>query len=182
MSNAVSHSQLKAALWAQPGARVHAVIDGMVMPGMAPLLASADVAGWDCLQRGALLPEQAEHAAYLVELRAASPFTELLLGEAVTTFPGWGLLLVSRHALLPVREHCRALGTVIAPDGERRAWRWFDPEVLSAILPALQPSQLDLVFELEQSFVLPSATEWTWHSMREGVLETDLRPLLKQAA
>ena len=181
MSDAVSQAQLKATLWAQPGAHVHAVIDGMVMPGLAQRLAQADVAGWDCLQRGALSTEQAEQAAYLVELRADSAYTDLLLGEAVGTYPGWGLLLVSRHALLPVREHCRALSTVTVPDGERRPWRWYDPQVLGAILPALQPSQLDLLFELEQSFVMVSKTDWTWHSLRNGLLNTDRRALLPPA-
>ncbi len=52
--------------------------------------------------------------------------------------------------LLPVREHCRTIGEVILPDGDRRPWRWYDPEVLRAILPTLLAGQLDEVFGLGQ--------------------------------
>src|SRR3569623_1596239 len=143
MANAFSYAQLKAALWAASDARVHAVIDGLVVPGLPKKLESAQARGWDCLQRGALSPERAEHAAYVVELDPAAPISDRILAEAPAVHPGWGVVLVSDRALLPVREHCRAIGDVLTPEGERRAWRWHDPEVLEAVLPTLSASQLD---------------------------------------
>ena len=181
MSTAFSAAQLRASLWARQGARVHAVIDGLVVPGIGDKLKAADVAGWDCLQRGALSAEAAERAPYLAELKEASPFTDWLLGEATPTYPGWGLLSVSTQALLAVREHCRTIGEVTTPDGERRAWRWYDPDVLRTVLPTLLAGQLDEVFALRQTIVIPAVDAWTWLAMEEGVLSTDTRPLMAVA-
>ena len=88
------------------------------------------------------------------------------------------MLCISTQPLLAVREHCRSIGEVILPDGERRPWRWYDPEVLRAILPTLLAGQLDEVFALGQSIVIPAAAAWTWLAMQDGVLATDTRPLM----
>ena len=60
MSTAFSPAQLRASLWARQGSRVHAVIDGLVVPGIEAKLKNAKLAGWDCLQRGAMSAEEAE--------------------------------------------------------------------------------------------------------------------------
>jgi hypothetical protein len=181
MSAAFSPAQLRASLWARQGARVHAVIDGLIVPGIAEKLKAAEVSGWDCLQRGALSAEAAERAPYLAELKPASPFTDWLLGEATPTYPGWGLLSVSTAPLLAVREHCRTIGEVTTPDGERRAWRWYDPDVLRAVLPTLLAGQLDEVFGLRQAIVIPALDAWTWLAMEDGLLSTDTRSLMAAA-
>ncbi len=106
MSTAFSPAQLRASLWARQGARVHAVIDGLVVPGIAEKLRARQLAGWDCLQRGALSAEAAERAPYLAELSASSPFTDWLLGEATPTYPGWGVL-----ADLDCSRCCRCAST-----------------------------------------------------------------------
>ena len=181
MSTAFSLAQLRASLWAREGSRVHAVIDGLMIPGIGEKLKSAKVAGWDCLQRGALSAEEAERAPYLAELVDDSPFTDWLLDEATAAFAGWGLLCISMKPLLPVREHCRTIGEVILPDGDRRPWRWYDPEVLRAVLPTLLAGQLDEVFGLGQAIVIPASDAWTWLSIEQGVLATDTRPLMAPA-
>ena len=140
---------------------------------------TADLAGWDCLRRGALSVEAARTAPYLAELKEASPFTDWLLDEATTTYPGWGLLSVSPQPLLRLREHFRSLGEVITPDGERRAWRWWDPDVLQVLLPGLLASQLDEVFGAGQTMIVLAADVWTWLTMEEGVLVIERRPILR---
>ncbi len=180
-ANALSYAQQKSALWNRSGARVHAVVDGLVVPAMSAKLADADVAGWDCLQRGALSAEAAERAAYIVELRDESPFTDWLLTVATTAHPRWGVLMVSNQALLAMRQHCRDLCSVALPDGERRNWRWYDPDVLEALLPALSAAQLDEVFGAGQAMVLASRDAWTWHAMEQGVLVSSVRPLMATA-
>jgi uncharacterized protein DUF4123 len=177
MSTAFSPAQLRASLWAREGGRVHAVIDGLVVPGIADRLRAADVGGWDCLQRGALTPEAAASAAYLAELKPASAFTDWLLDEATPTYPGWGVLAISGQALLQMREHCRSIGEVVMPDGQRRAWRWYDPDVLRAALPVLLAGQLDEVFAAGQTLVIAEKEGWTWLAMEQGVLSTEIRPL-----
>jgi len=181
-AKALSYAQHKSALWNRSGARVHAVVDGLVVPGMAAKLAEADVVGWDCLQRGALSAEAAERAAYIVELRADAPFTDWLLTVANTVHPRWGVLMVSSQPLLAMRQHCRDLCSVTTPDGERRNWRWYDPEVIEALLPNLSAAQLDEVFGAGQSIVLVARDGWTWYWMEQGVLASSVRPMLALAA
>jgi len=178
----MSYAQLKAALWNRSGARVHAVVDGLVLPGLPQRLAEAEVTGFDCIERGALSPQQAARAAYVAELRADSPFTDWLLGEAVKVHPGWGVVMITSHSLLQVREHCRSLAQVATPEGERRALRWWDAEVLCVLLPALRPSQLDEFFGIGQTLVLPARDAWTWHAMEQGTLATTQRRLMSVAA
>jgi hypothetical protein len=182
MATAFSFPQLKAALWAERGVRVHAVIDGRVVPELPQQLGAAAVVGWDCLQRGALAADAARRAPYLVELDPAAPFTDWLLAEASATYPGWGVLLVSQQPLLPMREHCRALADVVSADGERRAWRWYDPELLQLLLPTLAPGQLDEFFGAGQAVVVVTATAWTWYALEQGVLASTARIRMAAAA
>lgn len=176
-----SPAQLRASLWAGRGSRVHVVIDGLVVPGIAARLRTAATGGWDCLQRGALSPEAEAKAAFVTELREGSPFTDWLLDVATPAYPGWGLLLVSSHPLLRVREHCRSLAEVLTPDGERRRWRWHDPDVLRDLLPALLSSQLDEFFSLAQTIILPTVDDWTWFTVHQGVLAIETRSVMQPA-
>jgi len=182
MAAGFSYEQLKASLWAGAGARVHAVLDGRIVPGLPGAIEQADTPGWDCLQRGALSPQAAREAAYIDELPSAGGFADWVLAELPRNFPGWGLLTVSAQPLLAMREHCRNLNDVLTPEGERRPWRWHDPELLAMLLPELSPSQQDEVFAAGQQIVLIDRGAWTWLAMRDGVLAQEQRPLLAAAA
>lgn len=172
--------QLRAALWTQSQARVHAVLDGQVLPGLPQRLQEADCAGWDCLQRGALGPQAAAEAAYIVELREQAPFTHWLLHEAATDFADWGLLSVSHQPLLALREWARDLQDVRTPDGRRRPWRWWDPGLLQTLLPGFSAEQRDLCFAVPQQLVLVGAQRWVWWWQEQGQLRHEVRPVLAQ--
>ena len=178
VSTALSYPQLKAAVWADRHARVHAIVDGSVVPALPAKLVTADCEGWDCLVRGALSDAAAQAAPYLVQLSEASPFSDWLLAEATANHPAWGVVMVSRHALLPAREHCRSLGEVLLPDGQHRRWRWWDPELLGVLLPSFGASQLDEVFALGQQIVVPGRQRWVWYEMVDGTLATQEREQL----
>ncbi|RZJ00897.1 MAG: DUF4123 domain-containing protein [Rubrivivax sp.] len=168
-------AQIRTALWDRPDRRVHAVVDGSAVPGLQERLQSAQTVGWDCLQRGAMKPDAAARAAYIVELQPESPFTDWLLGEACTAFEGWGVLLTSARPLLVMREHSRDLADVITPEGRRRPWRWWDTDLLALLLPSLAPSQLDAFFAVDQQLVCPGAKSWTWWQKRDGLLDRQVR-------
>ncbi len=174
MSQRHSLAQLEAALWARDGARVHAVVDAALVPGLAARLADSGC-DFDCLRHGLLSAEQAAQAAYIVELKANSPLLAWLIGEASSAFPGWGVLMVSTRPLLAMREHARRLAEVSTPDGKRRPWRWWDPGLLEALLPSLAPAQRDQVFVNDQSLIAVSAKAWTWWSQHDGLLRREQR-------
>jgi hypothetical protein len=171
----LASEQIRSALWDRPDARVHAVIDGGVVAGLTERLQGAQTLGWDCLQRGALSPAAAAHAAYIVELQPESAFSDWLFGEACTAYEGWGVLMASTRPLLAMREHARDLAEVSGPDGRRRPWRWWDPELLAQLLPSLTPPQLDAVFAADQRLVAPGARQWVWWQRLDGVLDQRTR-------
>lgn len=174
MSTAYSLAQLEAALWAVDGGRVHAVIDGRVVPDLPTRLTAAQ-AEWDCLRRGALSPAQAAQAAYIVELRPDSPLLRWLIDEATTAFPGWGLLMRSTRPQLTMRELARELMEARLPSGARRLWSWWDPELLELILPSCSHEQRDHIFAAGQSLVSLSPKAWIWWAQAGGVLQRDER-------
>lgn len=180
-TGAFAAAQLRSALWARQGARVHAVLDGCVLPDLPGRLKAAECQGWDCLQRGALSAQAAQQSAYVVELAGTAAFTDWLLHEASAAFPGWGLLSVSDRPLLAVREWARDLNDVRTPDGRRRPWRWWDPELLETLLPTLAPEQLDACFALGQQLVLVGPQRWVWWWREHGVPQRDERAVLANA-
>ena len=133
------------------------------------------------LQRGAQSATAAKESAYIVELARSAPFTDWLLHQAGAAFPGWGLLSVSNHPLLALREWARDLNDVRMPDGRRRPWRWWDPELLAALLPTLTPDQQDSCFALGQQLVLVAPQRWVWWWREHGVLQHDERAVLASA-
>jgi hypothetical protein len=169
-----SLAQMKSFLWNDDAARVHAVIDGARVPGLAARLAAEDLPGWDCLQRGALDAQAATRAAYVVELRADAPFAEWLLQEA-SFLPGWGVLGSSRRGLLDMREHFRSLHSVLLPDGSERLWRWFDPAVLTAFAAMATPAQQFALMGPLHLLVAPTAQAWMCYTMASGALRTEAR-------
>jgi len=181
MSQQFSYAQLKAALFARERGRVHAVVDARAVPGLPALLQESDTGGWDCLERGALSADAMRQAAYIVELKPAAPFTDWLLAEATVNFPGWGLAMPSQQPLLAMREHCRGLDDVVMPDGQRRPWRWYDPELLVALLPSFSAQQHDELFAAGQQIVLPTARAWTWFGLEQGVLASTERALMRES-
>lgn len=174
MSAAFSLAQLEASLWAADGARVHAVIDGRVVPDLPARLAQGK-ADWDCLRRGALPAAQAAQAAYIAELAPDSALLRWLIDEATTAFTGWGVLMRSNRPLLTMRELARDLAEVRLPNGDRRPWSWWDPELLELYLPSCSHDQRDRVFAAGQSLVSMTPKAWVWWSQADGVLQRDER-------
>lgn len=177
MSAPSSLPQQKASLWTQPDAHVYAVIDASQVPGLTALLVKADTKGWDCLHRGALPPDEADKAPYLVELKPDAPFTDWLLTEASATMANWGLLVVSAIGLRPMREHLRDLNEAQTPQGQRFTLRWYDRRIMRTLLPSFSPPQLQQFFGPIQAVALPAAQDWTWFRESVGQLMTDVRTL-----
>ncbi len=165
-------------LWADAFSRVYSVINGAVVPSLRARLDKADVVDWDCLWRGALDPDQAAAAPYLVELKQESEFTQWLLGEATQTYPGWGLLCIGPMNLLTMREHSRRLLQIGMPDGSTRKWTWFDPALWVPLLPKLDPMQLDEAFGQVTDWVSVTPKLWRWMTFSAGQLVVSDRECL----
>lgn len=177
MSAPSSLPQQKATLWTQPDAHVYAVIDASQVPGLTERLTLADIKGWDCLHRGALPPDEAAKAPYLVELKPESPFTDWLLQDASATMGNWGVLVISAVGLRGLREHLRDLNEAQTPQGQRFSLRWYDRRILRILLPSLSTPQLQQFFGPLSAIALPAPKDWTWFRESVGQLMTDTRTI-----
>jgi Domain of unknown function (DUF4123) len=174
---ATSPAQLKALLWPDAAARVHAVIDGTRVPGLPARLAAEDVVGWDCLERGALAPAVAERAPYIAELNRGAAFTDWLLFEASAALAGWGVVASSRRALLDIREHFRALMEVRLPDGTTREWRWYAPDVLDTFIALAGAEQQAALLGPLRLLAAPRPSQWNCHAFDGAAVITTARRL-----
>jgi Domain of unknown function (DUF4123) len=184
-SQALSHPQLKATLWADASVRVHALILGRNVADLAKKLADADAAkdldSYDCLWPGALSPERRRLAPYLLVLKQESAFTDWLLQEASTDFGDWGLLIRSDRTFLGLRSHCRALCQARLPSGQDIALDWMDPPVLRTLLPLANAHQIEELLAPLETVVMTGPTAWTFFSQQFGRLSTLQQPVLMPA-
>lgn len=174
-------AQHKAALWADAGQNVYAVMMGSRIPDLTARLATAgaELGDYDCLLPGALTADVQRDAPYLVLLKADTAFTDWLLFEATASLGDWGLVLRSPVRLLPLRNHLRGLLRALLPGGQSVAFDWMDPPVLQAVLPLFGPAELSAFFGPVQSLTMPGAQSWRHAEPVSGrVLHRDV-PLAK---
>ena len=94
------------------------------------------------LLRGEAETEYAEIAPYLVHV------DEFVLQWMVESFwqDPWGILAVARGDLGKLRTHFRKFLTVEDPDGKKMYFRYYDPRILQAFLPACQDEEIHQIF------------------------------------
>jgi hypothetical protein len=172
-------AQHKAALWADGGLHVHAVMMGARVPDLPGRLAAADLVDWDCLLPGALAPDVQQRAPYLARLKADSPFTDWLLFEAGAELGEWGVLVRSPGRLTVLRNHLRGLLEAQVPGGQRIAFDWMDPPLLQAVLPLFGSAELAAFFGPVQSLVVPGVQLWSHAELAAGRLLQRAVPLAK---
>jgi Domain of unknown function (DUF4123) len=170
-----AYSHLKSMLWATDDTRVYAYINGAVVPDLAKKLAVADIPGWDSLWRGALEPEREAVAPFVAELGWDASFTDWLLQEGATTYPGWGVIGVGPLDLLAARQLGRSLLKVLTPDGAEHDWPWYDPALWGGLLPTLDAAQLDGAYGAMTDWVTIDGSNWTWLTYSAGQVVAESR-------
>jgi pSer/pThr/pTyr-binding forkhead associated (FHA) protein len=90
-------------------------------------------------------PEQSKGAAaFVVALRADSRLVHVLIKDGWGR--GWGFYGTSRAGLETVRAHFTSFVRLHTPSGAAMTFRFWDPRVLRAILPAMPPDEADAFF------------------------------------
>lgn len=120
-----------------------ALVDAARDPAVLQLLGACGEE-YQSLYDGESAEELAEVAPYLVSVPAASPFLETLLHEGWGK--SWGVFLTSGEPFQRVRKHFRSLLYVEDDAGKRLYFRFYDPRVLRAFLPACDGEYLEGVF------------------------------------
>ena len=125
--------------------RTFAVLDGASIPDL-PLRIYEMQPHVACLYRGELEPDMAEVAPYLVELFPETTFTEWVLTECAGG-KHWGIFAHSPYSLTELRKHFRKFLTVYDEAGNPLLFRYYDPRVLTRILPTFEAAELKQFFE-----------------------------------
>ena len=143
-------TSLRSALFPDDGENTFAIIDGA---SCGELLSKLDELQPDyaCLYSGALEPDIEEVAPYLIELLPEHPFTEWLLDN----FHGkhWGIFARSPASLRTMRKHFRTFLLVKSPDSKLLYFRYYDPRVLSIVLPSTLAAEREEIFGEVSTFL-----------------------------
>ena len=83
-------------------------------------------------------------AAYIVALPADSRLVHVLVKDGWGR--GWGFYGTSRASLETVRAHFTSLVSLHTPSGAAMTFRFWDPRVLRAMVPAMPPAEVDAFF------------------------------------
>lgn len=132
-------------LFNDSGLNVFAVLDGASIPNLLAELRGMDPPlRFECLYRGALPPDMAEVAPYLVQLEPNISFTNWLIDAGWGNH--WGIFALSELDFQSIRYHFRALTRVYDETGKRFLnFRYYDPRVLRIFLPTcLAPQLIDM--------------------------------------
>ena len=83
-------------------------------------------------------------AAFIVALPADSRLVHVLIKDGWGR--GWGFYGTSRAGLATVREHFTSFVSLHTPSGASMTFRFWDPRVLRAMVPAMPPDEADAFF------------------------------------
>jgi hypothetical protein len=138
-------------LFANGQTNVFAVLDGASSPNLLKKLYEHEPE-YACLYRGALAPDMATVAPYLVRLEPGDKFSDWILTEGWGVH--WGVFFHSAAVLRPLRDHFREFHTVELPDQRTVLFRYYDPRVLRTFLPVCNAAELTTFFGPVQTFIL----------------------------
>lgn len=103
-----------------------------------------------CLYRGEAEVENADIAPFLAHV---DDFLLRWIVEELWARP-WGVFAVTSGEIEKLRAHFRQFLTVRDPDGEKMYFRYYDPRVLKAFLPACNRDELSKLFGPLEAYVL----------------------------
>lgn len=136
---------LRRQLFADPGRKAYAILDGCQIDDLPAWLKSSQVT-CACLFDGPLDPMLEAAAPQIVMLASDQPMTEAILREGWNK--QWGVILLTpaRVDIGVLRQHLRALLMVDLPGGRHAIFRFYDPRAFKAVLPHLNPQQRSALF------------------------------------
>jgi Domain of unknown function (DUF4123) len=170
-------SALKQVLWAAPGDRVYALLDGASIGRLLDRLYAEPRLQFECLLHGQLPPDVAEVAPYLVALERDSELAEWVIAHGWGNH--WGSFALARCDLRTAWFHLRTLNIVHGPDGNPKLFRYYDPRVLRMFLPTCTPAQVLQMFGPVSAFVAEgeAASSALVFAHAGGELQRSSRPI-----
>jgi hypothetical protein len=171
---------LRQRIFADPDAKVFAVLDGASVTGLVRKLWEHKAAHY-CLFPGELEPDMAEVAPYVVELAAETPFTDWVIAEGWGEH--WGIFAASPADLRTVRGHFRMLVQAFDEEGTPMIFRYYDPRVFRTYLPTCDGAQREEMFGPVALYMLEDEDPHAMlcYTLDDGGLVTESVPLAASA-
>jgi hypothetical protein len=165
-------------LFADPQAKVYAVLDGASVPKLLERLAP-HASEYECLYRGEMKPDLAAAAPYLVSLRPDSELTEWIVQQGWGKH--WGVFVLSEAELPVLRRHFRTFLIVHTSEGKPLYFRYYDPRVLRVHLPTCNAEELEQMFGPVNAYIMESEKPEVLMQFRvkDGSLATETKPLVE---
>jgi Domain of unknown function (DUF4123) len=151
MAELATVEAVSARLFSAVGTPVYAILDGASIPDLLDRL-YGDRPAFCNLYRGALKPDIAEVAPYLVRLEPRSAFAQWVIERGWGNH--WGIFAQAPVDLNTLRRHFRRFLIVYDPDGKPLYFRYYDPRVLRVYLPTCTSDELATVFGPVQCYLL----------------------------
>ncbi|WP_449433513.1 DUF4123 domain-containing protein [Pseudomonas putida] len=132
-------------LFADPGRKAYAILDGCQIEDLPAWLKSSQVV-CTCLFDGPLDPVLEAAAPQIVALAHDQPMTDAILREG--WYKQWGVILLTpaRVDISALRQHLRSLLMVELPGGRHALFRFYDPRAFKAVMPHLSSLQRNALF------------------------------------
>ena len=138
-------------LFASENESVYAILDGASVPALLEKLAGAKEE-YACLYRGALEPDLAKVAPYLIKLRKDSLLTDWICSDGWGNH--WGIFAVTTVGLEALRRHFRTFLRVRDHTGQILYFRYYDPRVLRIYLPTCNRVEIKAVYGPVSRFIV----------------------------
>lgn len=138
-------------LFASENESVYAILDGASVPGLLEKLAGAKEE-YACLYRGALEPDLAKVAPYLIKLRRDALLTDWILSQGWGNH--WGIFAVTPVGLETLRRHFRTFLRVRDHTGKILYFRYYDPRVLRVYLPTCNRAEVKAIYGPVSRFIV----------------------------
>ncbi len=145
--------------------RLWAIVDACDEPGVPTKMDELGEQRAVSLYRGDAKVENADIAPYLAHV---DDFFLQWIREELWAKP-WGIFVVAPGEIEKLRTHFRKFLTVKDPDGEKMYFRYYDPRILKAFLPACNEEELQKLFGPLEAYVItePDSEEVTFWT-RQG--------------
>lgn len=107
-----------------------------------------------CLYAGKLSYALKRAAPHLVRLSPEAAFTQTILTQGWGQ--SWGIFIITAEtvSMAAVRNSCRKISKVLAPNGKVLVFRYQDPRVLRKFLPLCDKQQIQLIFGQASSIAM----------------------------
>ncbi len=140
---------------------VYAILDGAKNPKLYAMINNSGLES-SCLFAGQLSFKMMRAAPHLVKLDQSNSFTRDIIAQGWGKH--WGIFLIAEPnaTINSIRNHCRRISRVMSPNGKPLYFRYYDPSIITEVLPACSDEEIQILFGPISYIVTESTDAQNW--------------------